>query len=129
MPEYQVTENFSNEGTRNDVRMRVVKKLSQEICGKGNEDLASRYTYYVEMLSDKKRIYLRRPANLHWGFDFIVCVEGMNFNKNGRMRNYPKHDDIVEDLKKKKKGNIDNYQKLFVTIQPHYRFSSMKLGI
>lgn len=99
MAEHQINFNFDAVGDRNKVRMEVVNELSKEEPGQGKKDLASRYTYYVETLNDGNRIYLRRPANLHNGFDFVVCVENYNFNPGGRKRNYPKHDDIISDLK------------------------------
>ncbi|WP_253294734.1 hypothetical protein [Anaerocolumna aminovalerica] len=81
--------NINNVGRRNDIRMAIVNAFSTETPGTGKDTLASRYTYYVETLEDSRRIYLRRPANLHNGFDFIVCVENTNFNLSGRKRNYP----------------------------------------
>ena len=36
---------------------------------------ASHYKYYVETLSTGDRVYLQRPAYLHNGFDFLICVE------------------------------------------------------
>ena len=100
--------------------MTVVKELSKEKPGKGKDDLASRYTYYVETLSDGNRVFLRRPAYLHNGFDFVVCVENQNFNPSGRIRNYPKHDDIIDDLKLNKAENELQYQKLFVVLESVY---------
>ena len=97
---------FSNEGTRNEVRMRVVNKLSEETPGTGNGDGASRYIYYVETLASGDRVYLQRPANLHNGFDFLVCVENANYAEPGhRARNYPKHEDLGADLQIKKAQN------------------------
>lgn len=101
MTEYHVDLRLPNHGTRNELRMNLVQILSTEVPGTGNGNLASRYTYYVETLNDGNRIYLRRPANLHNGFDFLVCVESVNFNPNGRRRNYPTHNDIWEDLHNK----------------------------
>ena len=99
MTEYIITKSFSNIGTRNEVRMRLVEELSKEVPGNGRDEEASRYTYYVEKLLDGRRIFLRRPANLHNGFDFLVCVENTNFSEAGkRKRNFPKHDEIVNDL-------------------------------
>ncbi|MDR0861793.1 MAG: hypothetical protein LBN30_03330 [Oscillospiraceae bacterium] len=113
MPEYEVELFFSNIGERNAVRMRVVDKLSKEFPGAGKEELASRYKYFVEKLSDGKRIYLRRPAYLHNGFDFVVHVEGVNFNPNGKRRSNPSHEDIITDLKIKFLENQILYNKLF----------------
>ena len=109
-----ITHFFSNSGTRNEVRMRVVNKFSEEQPGTGNGDDTSGYTYYVETLSDGNRVYLQRPANLHNGFDFLVCVENTNYAAEGeRIRNYPKHTDIGEDLKKKKEEDPEKYKKLY----------------
>ncbi len=95
----EITHFFSNEGSRNEVRMRVISKISEEIPGTGREKKASRYKYYVETLKNGDRIYLQRPANLHNGFDFLVCVGNANYAEEGRQRrNYPKHDDIKNDL-------------------------------
>lgn len=70
--------------------------------------------YYVEKLKDGNRVYLKRPANLHNGFDFLVCVENTNYATQGnRYRNYPKHEDIAKDLKNKKKENCKEYSKLY----------------
>ena len=97
MAEHVITQFFSNEGSRNEVRLRVVNQFSTEQSGSTTE--TERYTYYVETLSDGNRVYLRRPANLHYGFDFLVCVENMNYSLPGqRRRNYPKHDDFGSDL-------------------------------
>lgn len=110
----EVTHFFSNEGTRNEVRMRVVQKFSEEIPGTGRGDDASGYTYYVETLKSGDRIYLQRPANLYNGFDFLVCVENANYSDPGkRVRNFPKHEDIGYDLEKKKEENPEMYEKLY----------------
>lgn len=108
---------FSNLGTRNDVRKRVVCKFIEEEPGQGNGELASRYDYIVESLMDDRKIVLTRPANLKNGFDFLIRVKGTNFNEGGRLRDYPKHDDILNDLKLKKNQNVDLYRLLFSRIQ------------
>lgn len=109
---------FSNEGTRNEVRMRVVNKLSEETPGTGNGDGASRYIYYVETLASGDRVYLQRPANLHNGFDFLVCVENANYAEPGhRARNYPKHEDLGADLQIKKAQNPTEYKRLYALLQ------------
>lgn len=120
MAEYTINYQLNAYGDRNKVRMAVVEKLSEEEPGQGREDLASRYTYYVEQLSNGNRIYLRRPANLHNGFDFVVGVENCNFNFSGRKRNYPKHDDIIQDLKIKKKESKTQYIRLLEVLKKIY---------
>lgn len=121
MTEYKITKSFSNVGTRNEVRMRLVEELSKEVPGNGQNDDASRYTYYVEKLLDGRRIFLRRPANLHNGFDFLVCVENTNFSDEGkRKRNFPKHDEIVNDLLKKKSESSQQFFQLMKMIEEIY---------
>lgn len=121
MAEYTVDLNINVYNDRNAVRMAVVEELSKEVPGEGKEAQASRYTYYVEKLSNGNRIYLRRPANLHNGFDFIVCVENYNFNPSGRKRNYPTHDDIIQELRIKKQENKSKYEILFSVINKVFR--------
>ena len=105
---------FSNEGTRNEVRMRVVNKLADEEPGTGSGDSASKYIYFVETLTSGDRVYLQRPANLHKGFDFLVCVENTNYAAPGeRRRNFPKHEDLNEDLLNKKQEKPEMYARLF----------------
>ena len=120
MAEYNITYSFSNLGTPNEVRMRVVEKFSEEKKGSGKKDLASRYTYYVETLSDGNRIYLRRPAYLHNGFDFLVCVENVNFSTSHKKRNAPTHEDILTDLKTKKTNEPDLYKEIYTLIEKIY---------
>ncbi len=120
MPEYNINYTLNTFNNRNAVRMTVVQKLSEEVPGEGKGDLASKYTYYVESLSDGSRIYLRRPAYLHNGFDFVVCVENYNFNPNGRARNCPSHDDIISDLTAKKHADNFSYKLLFSVLTKIY---------
>lgn len=118
---HEITKVFSNNGTRNEVRIRVIETFLQEDPGTGKGDLASKYIYYVETLSDGNRVYLKRPANLHNGFDFLVCVENANYASPGqRQRNYPKHDDIRNDLLLKKAEDREKYSFLFTLIQRIY---------
>ncbi len=121
MTEYKITKFFSNVGTRNEVRMRLVEELSKEVPGNRKDEEASRYTYYVEKLLDGRRIFLRRPANLHNGFDFLVCVENTNFSAEGkRKRNFPKHDEIVNDLLIKKSDSPQQFFRLMNMIEDIY---------
>lgn len=121
MAEYEITKSFSNQGTRNEVRMRVVDVFSREPAGSGKKDLASKFTYYVETLESGNRVYLRRPANLHNGFDFLVCVEGINYAAEGeKRRNYPKHHDIICDLKAKASESPEEYRRLFQLLEQVY---------
>ena len=121
MATHEVTKFFSNEGTRNEVRMRVVQVLSLEQPGTGTGDDASKFIYYVEKLQSGNRIYLQRPANLHNGFDFLVCVENANYAAPGkRRRNYPKHQEIGADLQMKKSENLETYAQLYSLLRRVY---------
>ena len=120
MPEIVITASISNSGTRNEVRMRVVDLLSKEMAGEGRGELASRYKYYVERLSDGRRIFLSRPAFMHNGFDFVVRVEGMNFAREGRRRDAPSHEDMFLDLQEKKEQSLDGYKRLYALLRQVY---------
>ena len=121
MAKHEITRQFSNKCSRNEVRLRVVEAFSFEEPGTGKGNDASKYIYYVETLSDGNRVYLQRPANLHNGFDFLVCVENANYAKaSERRRNYPKHDDISDDLMLKKNESPTEYNRLFTLIQRVY---------
>lgn len=123
MGEYIKQKFFSNIGTRNEVRMSVINEFSKEEPGTGKGKNANRFTYRVEILNDKKSsVYLRRPANLHNGFDFLVCVENYDFNntKAGRKRNYPKHDEIIDDLLNKREEDNEKYKELYKHIEGIY---------
>ena len=114
MPRHEITKSFSNSGTRNEVRMRVVDALAAEEPGTGKDENASRYIYYVETLRSGDRVYLQRPAILHNGFDFLVRVENANYALPGRRkRNCPRHVDFGADLQAKKEENSEMYRRLY----------------
>ena len=47
-------------------------------------------------------------------FDFLVCVENTNYAALGeRRRNFPKHEDLNEDLLKKRQENPEMYARLY----------------
>lgn len=118
MKRTEITQLFSNEGSRNEVRMRLIDTFSKEIPGTGRGELASGYTYFVETLSNGDRVYLQRPANLYNGFDFLVCVENANYAEPGkRVRNFPKHEDIGNDLQTKKESDPAMYKKLYTLLK------------
>jgi len=127
MPNFELTISIENNEERNNLRMNVVEQLSKELCGRGKGEKATRYTYYVETLSNGNRIYLKRPAWLHNGFDFLVCVENTNFNPKGRHRNNPSHDDIFSDLKSKKKENNILYKQLCVMMEDTFNCKSINI--
>jgi len=95
--------------SRNELRRKVIDQFFKEEAGTGTGDKTSRYTYFVEELQNGNRIFLTRPAYLKKGFDFVIRVEDAVFS-NGR--DNPSHDDIFEDLKKKKKENPVHYNRL-----------------
>ena len=88
--------------SRVELRKIVVSQFLEEKPGLGGGDNASHYRYNVETLSDGRRIYLTRPAYLKKGFDFRINVEGTVFQTR---HEYPKHDDIFDDLRLKKQEN------------------------
>lgn len=117
-----IQKQISNSGTRQEVRKRIIHLFMKEQPGEGKGKFTSRYNYYVEKLSDGKHIILTRPANLKNGFDFLIRVEDIDFSEaTGRKRDYPKHEDIVRDLKQKKQMNIKTYKRLYELIKRVYK--------
>ena len=118
---HRITRDFDNSGSRNDVRQRVVDCFMLETPGQGSGDLASRYEYVVKELAGGNDIVLTRPANLKNGFDFLIRVIGIDFNEgNGRQRDYPSHENILEDLRNKRNENSDTYRNLHTLINNMY---------
>lgn len=109
---------ISNEGTRRQVRERVVREFLNEESGTGNKELTSKYIYTVETLANGQRLVLTRPAYLNKVFDFVIRVEGVNFGEGkGRRRDNPTLMDIVQDLETKREANSTLYKQLFESIQ------------
>ena len=115
------TVTFSNAGTRNEVRKRVIECFLTEKPGTGKGENATHYTYFVERLKDNKRVFITRPGFLNKQFDFVINVEDVNFNKkSGRARTSPTHEDILTDLQKKKKADSKSYVKLYALLEKIY---------
>lgn len=51
---------FSNNGTRNELRERVIYEFMKEKPGNGKGDLSSKYNYVVEKLHSGNNIILKR---------------------------------------------------------------------
>jgi len=106
-----------NYTSREELRKTVVSKFLEEKPGIGRGDDASRYRYNVETLSDGRRIHLTRPAYLKEGFDFRINVEETVFQTR---HEYPKHDDIFDDLRDKAKENPAMCRRLHQAIERVY---------
>ena len=97
--------------TRETIRIELVNLFLQEKSGLDLDIDGSSpaYKYVVEDLQPYS-IYLKRPANLNKGFDFIVYVETVYFKiGDGRRHRNPSHIDIVNLLIDYKTQNINIY--------------------
>ncbi len=112
--------NISNnfEKDRNALRKKALKIFVKEKAGKGKKELASNYKYIVEELEEGNYVYLTRPVPLNKGFDFVIHVSDKIF-QNGK--DYPKHDDVFNDLRNKKEKDEVNFKKLFELIKRVHR--------
>ena len=117
MERQYIEKEFSNEGTRNEVRKRVLEVFMNEAPGTGVGDLSSKYTYYVETLADGNRVYLVRPAFLNKGFDFLVRVENADYGHKSSFKNVPSHKDISKDLEAKKEENPEMYKRFYILLK------------
>lgn len=121
MPEKTIEIQLNYCGSRNEVRMRAVQRFSEEEPGNGTNGDASKYHYVVKKLKNDKQVILTRPANLKNGFDFLIRVKGYNFAPvNKKKRDYPRHDEIINDLMLKKNSNPTLYEKLYSIINKIY---------
>lgn len=110
----QIDFQVKGDKSRRELRKIVVNKFLEEEPGIGSGDLASKYTYYVETLKNGDRVNLTRPAWLKKGFDFRINVENTVFMAG---RDVPKHEDIIDDLKKKKAEDKNKYNTLLAAIE------------
>lgn len=117
MPLQVIDKWFSNEGTRQEVRNRVIDTFEQEPPGCGTGDDCSKTHYYVETLDDGNRVYLCRPAALNKGFDFLIRVENADFGRKGPYKTAPSHSNISLDLEAKKAENPEEYKKLYTLLE------------
>ena len=97
---------------REGYRYKLITLFLNEKHGSSKEVMS--YLYYVETLSDGRRIYLKRPTALNKGVDFEVRVENQQFRygKYGNIistGNRPSHSDIITDLTNKKKENSRSF--------------------
>ncbi|MGI6718344.1 MAG: hypothetical protein ACOX4D_04230 [Bacteroidales bacterium] len=94
------------------------------LCTFIKEDCKTKLRYFVETLSDGKRIYIERPAQLNKGCDFVIFVEDLLLFKNGNDK-FPKHDDLLNDLQQKKQElSSTNYNLLIQAIYDIYNLKT-----
>jgi len=117
MPLHELILRIKGRLSRRELRRKVVEQFLLEEPGTGRGEKISKYVYYVEELEDGSRIFLTRPAYLKKGFDFVIHVEDKVF-MNGK--DNPTHEDILEDLRKKKKENPKLYRRLHEAITRVY---------
>ena len=106
---------------RISARKEIVELFLEEHFGTGNGDDASKYTYVVEKYGNYE-ILLQRPATLNKGFDFVVKINSVYFNANGKRRHQnPSHSDIVYILTQVKASVGDaKYEKIKSIINEIY---------
>ncbi len=99
--------------SKNELRKFVVLKFMEEDPGKGSGKFVSRYKYIVEEFADKRKLYLIRPAQNKFGFDFQIWIENWNQGNKDKM---PSHNDIIQDLNLKREENYHNFRFLLKSI-------------
>ncbi len=123
-----ITLELNNSIGRKEIRKFLINEFLKEEPGKGTGDLASKYTYYVEELSNGNWIYLTRPAGRNNGMDFIINVQEESFLSRSGKRHLksPAHHNIETDLKNKKLESIENYKKLYNLICKIYNCETIE---
>lgn len=110
MIEKVINHNFSN---KSDYRRNLILEFLNEDPGSSTHK--TNYCYFVEQLSDGRKIYLKRPTYLNKGMDFEVRVEGTNFRygKYGNTistGNRPSHREIHDDLWRKNQESPEKFE-------------------
>lgn len=82
---------------RAGVRREVLAAWTEE--APGTPTIRNKYRYDVEVICDGGRVYLRRPARLNKGADFVVCCENFIKFKNGNDKP-PRHADLQDALRR-----------------------------
>ena len=111
--------------------------FGKENPGNGKCEDASNYIYKFEDIVVKNDVYnlmIKRPASLHWGFDFVIylnknneyfdfCnINNLNQNGNKRKKNSPPGmSDIVTLLNQKKNNNEEEFKKVIELIEKIYQ--------
>ena len=95
------------EENRKIIRNNIVDLFKTEKAGSGKGSDSTRTIYCVEEISNEI-IFLKRPAVLNNGFDFEIHTKTKQFA--GRIKTRPRHQDIIELLKKLKIENIDIFR-------------------
>lgn len=103
------------------------KQLIEEFLKEqpGTTKSVTEYYYFVETLQNNKHIYLKRPTALNKGVDFEVRIEDIQFRygKHGNIiatGNRPSHDDIKNDLARKKLENPIEFDRLKILLDKTY---------
>lgn len=117
--------------TRETIRYELINLFLKERSGLDIDSDGTRptYKYIVENLSPYI-IYLKRPAYLNKGFDFIVNVENMYF-KNGDKKKHrnPSHEDIINILLWYKNNNPKFYPEIQQYIQMIYNCQNIDISL
>ncbi len=100
-------ENF--EYNRNFIRKLLIEMFLTEKSG--SKKISSKYKYIVEN-TDIGNIYLIRPAQRRWGFDFVVHIENYTF-LNSKKGSNPSHDDILLEIENKLKELDNDLKEIF----------------
>lgn len=112
-----------NATDRSSYRSQLVSEFLKEQPGTTNS--VTEYYYYVDVLQDGNRIYLKRPTSLNKGVDFEVRVENTQFRYGVRGNvistgNRPGHNDIHHDLETKKAENPAEFMRLRDLLEKTY---------
>ena len=106
------------ERDRNELRKKALNIFLKEKPGKGTKELASKYKYIAEELNAGNYIYLTRPARLNKGFDFVIHVSNNDFGP--RLGDVPRHVNIIDDIRMKKREDNDAFERLYKAIDRVY---------
>lgn len=107
--------------SREEIRQELIYRFLQEEPGTGTGKKATIYIYHVESYRNFQ-VTLTRPTFLNHGFDFQVRNPDVDYDN--RTKTMPKHSDIYDILKQKKKENPLFYSEIVPRIRDCFRKSN-----
>jgi hypothetical protein len=88
-----------------------------------SENEHSHYRYIVAKCKSGSLVYVSRPTRLNKGFDFSIHIKDWTspYRQGKRKSTRPRHSDVVEDLRRKRRENPKSFKKLAAAVYDVYR--------
>jgi hypothetical protein len=113
------------EDTREKLRVAVLMKWAEEVCGSAKD--FQRYRYNVEQLPNGGLVYLHRPTFLNKGCDFLVHCDPAIPRDDGKRFKNPRHVDLSRELKLISEQITDGYDRVLAAVEAVWRCNDVTI--